>query len=141
MKKENELRYWGIGAMYDNVSVVNDFLDRGIACVGWDNKTAGTLHSILKDHIKVGDVIFIKSYSLSTGLRIKAVGIVNDNQYIDRGFGFGVGVTWKWDGIEEIGKVKDKYNVRSITLFEEFNPEIIKQIDDLLIKNNQSNQN
>ena len=130
--EEKKKRYWGIGSTHDKKPVVNDFINKGIACVGWDEKQAGTLHEILKHHIKKDDIIFIKSYSPSNGLYIKAVGIVNDVEYRDRGNGKVVGVKWHWTGKQKLGIVRDKYNVRSITLFEEFNPDIIQFLNSKL---------
>lgn len=119
---------YGIGANYNNVDVSQDFIKKGIACVGWDITDAPELHKILQS-IKIGDIFYIKSHSPSNGLYIKAVGIVTDNTLKKEDKGIGVSVRWIWDGRHHYGKVQDKYNVRSITIYEEYN----KDIQDLIL--------
>ena len=119
---------YGIGANYNNVDVSQDFIKKGIACVGWDITDTPELHKILQS-IKIGDIFYIKSHSPSNGLYIKAVGIVTDNTLKKEVEGIGVSVRWIWDGWHHYGKVQDKYNVRSITIYEEYN----KDIQDLIL--------
>lgn len=112
----------------------SDFLSKGVACVGWDPTDAPSLHRILKQ-ITVGDLIYIKSHPPDAGLRIKAVGIVVDAEVKNvKNLGMGVQVKWIWRGDEFIGKIDDKYNVRNITLYEEFNPDVQKRVIRLILK-------
>jgi hypothetical protein len=53
--------------------VSSEFIERGVACVGWPRSEAPALHTILK-HIKTADIIYIKSHPPSIGLIVKAVG-------------------------------------------------------------------
>lgn len=125
---------YGIGAYYYDEDVSGEFLSKGVACVGWDYSDAPSLHRILKQ-ITVGDLIYIKSHPPDTGLRIKAVGIVVDAEVKKvKNLGMGVKVKWIWQGDEFIGKIDDKYNVRNITLYEEFNPDVQKKVIQLILK-------
>ena len=122
---------YGIGANYDNVDVSQEFINGEIACIGWDISEAPELYQIFRN-VKNGDVIYIKSFSPSNGLYIKAVGIVTNNEIKKETQGLGVSVKWIWDGYYHYGKVHDKYNVRSITIYEEYNKDIQDLILDLI---------
>lgn len=119
---------YGIGAKYGSIDVSQEFINKGIACVGWNISDAPELHSILQS-VKIGDIFYIKSYSPSNGLYIKAVGIVSNNTVKQETEGAGVSVNWIWHGWYHYGKVLDKYNVRSITIYEEYN----KDVQDLIL--------
>jgi hypothetical protein len=125
---------YGIGASYHGTGDVSqDFKDKGLACVGWDESDAPPLHTILK-HFKIGDVVYIKAHPPQIGLIIKAVGIViSDRLKNDKKLGTGMPVKWVWTGEERLGKFDDKYPVRNITLYEEFNPQVQKRVIDLLL--------
>lgn len=125
---------YGFGAMYDSKEDVSgDFIHRGIACVGWSSQEAPTLHEILK-HIKTGDIVYIKSHPPNVGLIIKAVGIVIGNQVQNHPrLGAGVDVNWQWSGEKRFGQFHDKYAVRNLTIYEEFNFEIQKSVINLLL--------
>jgi len=127
---------YGIGAYHDGTDDVSqDFITKNLACVGWSNASAPSLHTILK-YIKVGDVIYIKSAPIGQGLRVKAVGIVTSNQLIaDPDLGTGLPTKWIWQGNDIITPTNDKYNVRNNTLYEEFDAAIQKEILDRLFKN------
>ena len=47
--------------------VTNEFLSRGIACVGWNESVTPALYNMMA-HIKVGDIIYIKSHPINWGL-------------------------------------------------------------------------
>ena len=123
---------FGIGAKYDERDVYPDFVARNVACVGWDENDFPTLHSILK-HIKTGDIVYIKSHPPSIGLIIKAVGIVIGQGVMqDQDLGNGIQVNWIWTGEERIGKLEDKYPVRNLTLYEEYNYDVQSRVIQLL---------
>jgi hypothetical protein len=126
---------YGIGATYDGTNdVSNDFITGGIACVGWSAQDAPTLHEILK-HIKTGDIIYIKAHPPNVGLIVKAVGVVVGNQVVSNAtLGVGVQVRWQWTGERRFGILNDKYPVRNLTLYEEFNFDIQRAVIDLLIR-------
>jgi hypothetical protein len=46
---------FGIGATYEE-DVSPEFINKGVACVGWNEKKAQPLHNLLR-HIKIGDII------------------------------------------------------------------------------------
>jgi hypothetical protein len=95
------------------------------------------LHNILH-HIKIGDIAFIKSFNPQVGLTIKAVGIVTGREPqqvtdTDGDLGWGVSVEWVWQGEERVGLLQDRYPVRTITLYEEYNPDIQQRVIRLLL--------
>jgi hypothetical protein len=125
---------FGFGAYYDGTTdMTEDFLSNGVACVGWSRSDAPTLHRIIR-HIKMGDLVYIKAHPPPQGLIIKGVGIV-ENDEIFRSPNLGeacLRVRWVWRGSELIGHLGDRYPVRNITLYEEFNPKIIGRVIELL---------
>ena len=122
---------FGLGA-YHQEDVTSEFVSNEIACVGWDRTEAPALHKMLA-HVKVGDIIYIKSYPADRGLSIKAVGIVIDDRVNSTDLGACLRVNWIWVGNRELGKIQDKYNVRRNTLYEEYNPEVQREVIGLLI--------
>ena len=126
---------FGIGAYYDGTTdMTNDFLSNGLACIGWPSEDAPPLHKLM-GHIKIGDIIYIKAQPPNQGLTIKGVGIVTDDEVLDdTGLGEAcISVKWVWSGNEYVGRISDRYPVRFITLYEEFNPEIIRRVIELLV--------
>ncbi len=123
---------FGLGAYYDK-DVTSKFLLNNVACIGWSYEDAPSLHKVMR-HIKVGDIIYIKSYPLAQGLEIKAIGIVlDDNVFPLKDVGEAcLKVKWIWEGSEVIGKIDDKYYVKRLTIYEEFNPDVQKKVVDLL---------
>jgi hypothetical protein len=127
---------FGFGATYgDDGDVSGDFILRGVACIGYTPREAPSLHTLLR-HIKVGDVVYLKGYPVNQGLIIKAVGVVVEDKVKKReDLGWGVSVRWVWTrGDRRLGQIKDKYNVHSFTLYEEYNPEIQKEVLHLLLR-------
>jgi hypothetical protein len=123
---------FGIGAYYDR-DVSADFLEHGCACVGWAEADAPPAHAILR-HLRAGDIIFIKSFTPNEGLIIKAVGLVREGRV--RSFsdlGDGVPVRWVWNGEERVGRLDDKWPVRTVTIYEEYHPEVQTRVMDLLL--------
>lgn len=115
---------FGIGATYGKKDVSQDFIENNVACVGWSINDAPALHEILRC-LKVGDIIYIKTAPIGKGIIVKAVGIVTDTTLKQiEDLGTGVSVRWIWNGSEKIGNIKDKYNVRYNTLYEEYNKEV-----------------
>src|SRR5437867_11396802 len=115
---------YGIGASYGENDVSSEFINMGLACIGWDEKEGQPLHTMLR-HFKIGDIVYIKSHPPSVGLIIKAVGIViSDEAKTDPKLGTGMPVKWLWTGEERLGQFDDKYPVRNITLYEEFSRKV-----------------
>jgi len=129
---------YGIGASYEKqkVDMSEKFVSKELACIGHTYEDAPSLHKLL-GQIKIGDLIYIKSWPKNVGLTIKAVGIVIDNEIKDYNIGTGLKVKYIWKGREVIGQLKeDPYNVRRNTLYEEFNPDIQKKVIQLLLAPN-----
>ena len=132
---------WGFGAYYNGSKVKNkeqDFVSKGYAFVGWDEKDAPALYRML-DSIKAGDIVYIKAFvPKSKKLTIKAVGIVTDtHKKIDKDLGTGIKVKWKKEGFEPFTKdITDEMyrnNVFNNTLYEEYNEKIINTLIDRLL--------
>lgn len=124
---------YGIGAMYGRTQdVTNDFIEAQMACVGFQAEEAPAIHQMLR-YIKPGDLIYIKSHPPNVGLMIKAVGVVVGDQVQNHPtLGTGVAVRWIWHGEPQLIGINDKYNVRNITLYEEFNFEVQQTVIDRL---------
>lgn len=123
---------FGIGASYER-DVSLEFINKRLACVGWKREVAHPLHNLMK-HIKTGDIIYIKSHPPHIGLIIKAVGIVIGQDMKQDELGTCVSVEWVWRGTEQMGKLKDKYPVRNMTLYEEYNFLVQTRVIELLLQ-------
>ena len=131
---------WGIGAFYKCVpskNVTQQFIDNNCACIGWEEVDAPILYEVFKA-VQVDDYIYIKAYSWRyKRLTIKAVGKVIDNAIKERApeldLGRGVLVEWVKSFKPDFIDFKDKpqyirYNVYANTLYQEYNPNIIKLV-------------
>lgn len=122
---------YGIGANFNKTDVSQYFINNNVAGIGWGIKDAPDLHQFIKS-LKVGDIIYIKSYSPSAGLIIKAIGIVKDDDIIniiDEDIYMPVGRRVYWiciDMKEYLGIDYSKLNVRNNSLYEEFHPIVQK---------------
>ena len=100
------LAIYGIGAHYGATNDVSDiFWDESVACINWGEEGAPSLHNMIK-HIKVGDIIYIKTYPPDRGLTIKAIGLVIDDRVfkIDNVGEACLRMKWVWKGEEFMGK-------------------------------------
>ena len=134
---------FGIGSMYGSTEEkLPEFKKHGCAFVGYKLAEAPFIHQMMKS-IKIGDIIFVKSFSGPHGLFIKGVGIVTSIDFIEDnlgGLGFGIPVKWFWicdpdndDDKIKIGKLGDKGdNMRGGTLYEEYNPEVKLRLIEIL---------
>ena len=91
------------------------------------------------DSIKVGDLIYIKSFVPKTQqIKIKAIGIVTStDKKNSSSLGTGIPVRWKQNFSPITIKVTPQIyrnNVFSNTLFEEFNEAVIQRLIDELIE-------
>lgn len=121
---------FGIGASFGDVDMTDTFTKNNMVALGWSPKDAPSQHKLMQS-LKVGDIVFIKSAPIGKGLRVKAVGIIIDNNLSNMAnVGIGLKVKWVWTGVENLGNIGDKYNVRNVSLYEEFNPVVLKAIID-----------
>ena len=127
---------FGIGAYYHDRGgdMSGDFLEKGCACVGWPKAKAPPAHAILR-HLRAGDIIYIKAFTPAGGLTIKAVGVVRKGRVRRFGkLGDGVPVRWVWNGPKErVGRLDDKWPVRTVTIYEEYHPKVQTRVMDLLL--------
>jgi hypothetical protein len=130
---------YGLGATYGGTEdQSHTFIKLGIACIGWTPSEAPAAHAQMAS-LKVGDIIFIKSFVPTTGLHIKAVGIVTDASFrkITDALGWGVSVRWVSEEPERIavGSLSDRSDyMRRGTIYEEFNPDVIRRVIDKLLQ-------
>lgn len=123
---------WGIGAFYES-DVSEKFISQGCACIGWNKADAPSLYQMLTS-VKIGDIIYLKSFSpRKKQLLIKAIGIVVNNKLDSEMFEAGNGIQVKWKELDAPIKVDItaqiyKNNVFNNTLYEEYNPEILEKV-------------
>lgn len=122
---------YGFGSYYNgNEEKMSEFVKSGAAYIGYDKTEAPGLFEELTN-IKAWDIVFLKSYPPATGLFIKAIGIVENNEkcYVPT-LGHGVPVRWLWSALNEseyirVGIVHDKIeNTRGGTIYHEYGPKI-----------------
>jgi hypothetical protein len=84
--------------------------------------------------LRTGDIVFMNSLTPSTGLTIKAVGIVTEGKVREvPSLGNAVTVRWAWKAKDRIGNLDDKWPVRSMTIYEEQHPIVQAKIIELLL--------
>ena len=130
---------WGIGANYKNTKnsdKTDAFITGNMAYIGWSKKDAPAIHNMFNS-IKLGDIIYIKSFSQrSKTLQIKAVGIVNNTEKITSSLGTGISVNWKNNFTPftiDITNQMYKNNVFNNSLYEEYNENVILKIVENLL--------
>lgn len=118
---------YGIGANYSHEDISEEFIAENIAAIGWDIQAAPDLHQMMKN-MKIGDVVYIKSFSPSLDyFTVKAVGIIKDDDILSRDYlegpdslgCIGRNVLWLNTVAFKIDKPLEKNNVRNNTLYEE----------------------
>lgn len=128
----------GIGAMYGGTHDKSaEFIDRGVAGLGFEPEEAPYTHAQMST-LKVGDIVFIKSYPPHMGLFIKAVGLVTDATLLPiEALGYGVSVRWVWHDLNNpvfLGKLNDRGDhVRRGTFYEEVGPQVQTVVIDRLL--------
>ncbi|ULJ59930.1 hypothetical protein [Wielerella bovis] len=121
---------YAFGANYDDYDVSQEFIDNAIVGFGWNETEAPDLHNFIST-LKVGDIVYIKSFSPSSSdLIIKAIGIIPNNKVkaIPELVSAGIDVNWIKTDEFRVLKPKGKNNVRLNSMYEEFHPEIQKII-------------
>ncbi|MCR5606934.1 MAG: hypothetical protein K6F69_08985 [Treponema sp.] len=119
---------YGIGAYFSS-DVSQDFITNSIVGTGWSKVDAPELFQYMQS-LKVGDIIYIKSFSPSSpDIIIKGIGIIKDDILVANNIvTCGRNVIWKNTKTLRIQKPQEKNNVRSNTMYEEFHPDVQKFI-------------
>ncbi len=132
---------YGFGAAFGGSDdMTARFIEAGGAFVGYSQTEAPVAHEMLR-MIEVGDIAFLKSFPPSTGLIVKAVGIVvGSAPFEDAELGHGVRVRWitiaddSGGEIARLGKIRDKADfTRGGTLYREYSPTVNRHILKLLL--------
>ncbi|HLE12677.1 MAG: hypothetical protein A2504_09980 [Bdellovibrionales bacterium RIFOXYD12_FULL_39_22] len=122
---------YGIGAHFDKEDLSGKFKNEGIIGIIWKETEALELHQMIQS-LKVGDIVYIKSFSPSSpDIIIKGISIILDNEITsDKIVKIKRSVKWIDDSEFRItkDKVKEKNNVRNNAMYEEFHPVIQKEI-------------
>lgn len=123
---------FGVGAYYEE-DVSQNFIQANLVGVGWDASDAPELHQFIRA-LKVGDIVYIKSFSPSSpDIIVKAIGIITDDEIrtsdnSNNLVSCGRNVRWIHSQEIRIPKPHEKNNVRANTMYEEFHPEVQKVI-------------
>ena len=126
---------YGIDANWKGEDLSEQFLDRGIAGVGWRREGYPSVHPLLT-RMQVGDVIYIKSYPPGEGLIVKGVGFLRTSvTFADEKLGGTFRrVAWFWRGYEHISVIGERHNARRLdALYEELDPEVHLRVLALLV--------
>jgi len=136
---------FGVGAYYDE-DVTKDFIEKKCFCIGYEKNVATTLYEMLR-RAKIGDIVYIKSFSprAKDKITVKAIGFITGRNirefYFKNGNSMGYGRYVKWvrdfsDYWKEIKLSKNDSvnNVYNNTMYEEYSSRIIKEILNLIIK-------
>lgn len=124
-------RMWGIGAYWSDrepADRTKTFIDEQCAEIGWSNNDAPALYEQFT-RIEPGDIIYIKSKPPGKLLRIKVIGYV-----LDKPDGAKVKVRWVPNTAikHELSATESRYNVYSLTLYEEMNATIRWKVKEAL---------
>lgn len=128
---------FGVGAYYDQ-DVSQDFIQANLVGVGWDATVAPELHQFMRA-LKVGDIVYIKSFSPSSSdILVKAIGIITDDEIRTNAnsnslVSCGRNVRWIYSQGIRIPKPHEKNNVRANTMYEEFHPDVQRIIMQCLL--------
>ena len=124
---------YGVGANYGSIDVSSVFIYDQIIATGWDDYEAPDLHEYFKS-IEIGDIVYLKSCSYSSNIKVKGIGIVVDDVVLNATSGhnlieIGRNVKWIYETwFTIIRPSEQKNNVRANTLYREFHPDVIAQI-------------
>lgn len=133
---------WGMGSHFGgSENQIDSFLNENFVCLGYTKKTAPDLIDMMKE-IKIGDIIFIKSFKIGSNLmHINAIGIVTEEFKCSNSHkGYEncdneIGVKWFVKEKLETVLVDDKYKQRKTSLFLEYNKDVQKIIVNAITNN------
>lgn len=128
---------FGVGAYFDKDDLSQKFIDNNVIGVGWTKEQAPALFQMVGS-IKVGDIVYIKSFSPSSEkIFVRGIGIVVDAKEakpIKNIISLGRNVRWLDKREFEIEKPVEKNNVRLNTMYEEFNEDVQRKILEQILK-------
>ena len=132
---------FGAGAYWER-DKTRDFVKNNVVVIGWNYNDAPGLHQLLR-LMKVGDIVYLKSSPLGKKqLKIKAVGIVLDDEILEQrdlhfitGGSLGRNVGYIWEGNKNITLQGDKEPVKTFTIYEEHHLGIQREILALILSN------
>lgn len=118
---------FGVGAYY-GYDVSSNFINNNLVGVGWSTQDAPELQEYFRS-LKVGDIVYIKAAFGGGNITIKAIGLINDNIILSNQL-VTTGRNVKWIDTTKfvIPRPLEKNNVRSNTVYEEFHPDVLKEI-------------
>ena len=119
---------FGVGAYYDR-DVSADFINENVVGVGWDDVDAPELQDYFRS-LKVGDIVYIKAAFGGGDVTVKGIGVIKDNEILRHTGLVTTGRNVKWICTQKfvLKRPTEKNNVRSNTVYEEFHPEILREI-------------
>ena len=126
---------FAFGANYGGVDVFDEFIQNNCIGIGWEYKDNISGHNMIRS-MKAGDIIYIKNCNIGSDITVRAIGIITDFECIvvpDIAT-IARNVKWLYKNSFVIPNPKntDKNNVRSNSVYEEFNLDVIKEIIDKL---------
>ncbi len=121
---------YGIGAYYDG-DVSDEFIDNDLIGTGWTIIDAPELH-VYFTTLKVGDIVYIKAAFGGADITVKGIGVIIDNALLTSSHHYltQIGRNVRWLNTDKfvIPRPKEKNNVRSNTVYEEFHPLVQQEI-------------
>ena len=122
---------FAFGANYDGKDVFNDFINNNCVGIGWSYKDNTSGHNMIRS-MKADDIVYIKNCNMGSDITIRAIGIITDFDYKKVPGVAEIARNVKWIDTNSFvvsnPKNTDKNNVRSNSVYEEFNLDVIAQI-------------
>ena len=122
---------YGVGAFYED-DVAHIFVANNLVGVGWNEAEAPELKAYFKA-LRVGDIVYIKAFPPGQIITIKGIGVIRDSEIRtaqDTGnlVQTGRNVLWLCREWFQVQRPTEKNNVRSNTVYEEFHPDMQREI-------------
>lgn len=122
---------FAFGANYNGRDVFKDFISNDCVGIGWSYKDNTSGHHMIQT-MKAGDIVYIKSCNIGSDITVRAIGVITDYEckIIPNVAAIARNVKWldKTTFVIPNPKNTDKNNVRSNSVYEEFNLDIIGQL-------------
>ena len=122
---------FAFGANYDGRDVFQDFIKNNCVGIGWSYNDNTSGHHIIQS-IKAGDIVYIKSCNNGLPITVRTIGIVIDYKSftVPNVAEIARNVRWLDTNTFVIPNPKStvKNNVRSNSVYEEYNLDVIGQI-------------